>query len=104
MISAEDMTIVGEKTTGRVADKVLELIAKSKRIPAESVTLDSTLEELRIDSLDGLNLFFDLEEAFDVNIPDDRARTMRTVREIVEGLEQLVASKSASNAASPVQN
>ena len=89
-----------ENASGLVANKVLEVIAKSKRIPRESVTLDSTLEELKIDSLDGLNLFFDLEEAFDVTIPDDKARTMRTVREIVEGLKQLVAGKSAPDAAS----
>ncbi len=93
-----------EDTAGSVAEKVIAAIAKSKRLPIESITLDSTLEELRIDSLDGLNLFFDLEEAFDVTIPDDKAKTMRTVREIVEGLQKLVANKNAPVDASPPQS
>jgi acyl carrier protein len=81
-----------------VAEKVIAAIAKTKKIPVESITLDSGLEELRIDSLDGLNLFFDLEEAFDISIPDDQARNLRTVREIVESLDRLIASKNQKDA------
>ncbi len=79
-----------------VAQKVIAAIARTKRIPAETITVDSSLEALKIDSLDGLNLFFDLEEVFDVSIPDETARKQRYVREIVEGIEQLLAAKNAS--------
>jgi len=78
-----------------VAQKVIAAIAKTRRIPAETIALDSSLEELKIDSLDGLNLFFDLEETFDVNIPDEAARKLRSVREVVEGIEQLLAAKNS---------
>ncbi len=84
-----------------VAQKVIAAIAKMKRIPPETVTLDSSLEELKIDSLDGLNLFFDLEEAFDINIPDEGAKTMRSVRQIVEGLDQLIANKATAGSRTP---
>jgi len=86
---------VSDHTPGSVAQTVIAAIAKAKKVPVENVTLDSTLEELQIDSLDGLNLFFELEEAFDLNIPDDKAKAMRSVRDIVEGLEQLIADKPA---------
>ncbi len=86
-----------------VAQKVIAAIAKMKRIPPDSVTLDSSLEELKIDSLDGLNLFFELEEAFDINIPDEGAKQMRSVRQIVDGLDQLIAQKGASDAGIPNQ-
>lgn len=86
-----------------VAEKVITAIAKMKKIPPETITLDSSLEELKIDSLDGLNLFFDLEEAFDINIPDEGAKTMRSVGQIVEGLDQLIANKGASNPETPHQ-
>ncbi len=86
-----------------VAQKVIAAIAKMKRIPEETVTLDSSLEELRIDSLDGLNLFFELEEAFDINIPDDGAKSMRSVRQIVEGLDLLIAQKGVPDAGAPVK-
>ena len=86
-----------------VAQKVIAAIAKMKRIPEDSVTLDSSLEELKIDSLDGLNLFFELEEAFDINIPDEGAKQMRSVRQIVEGLDRLIAEKGAADSGSPIQ-
>ena len=86
-----------------VAQKVIAAIAKMKKIPPETITLNSTLEELKIDSLDGLNLFFDLEEAFDINIPDEGAKKMRTVGQIVEGLDQLIAGKGAPGAEAPTQ-
>jgi acyl carrier protein len=87
-----------------VAQKVIAAIAKTKRIAPETISLDSMLEELKIDSLDGLNLFFDLEEVFDVSIPDEEARKLRSVRDIVEGIEQLLAAKNATNAPPAVQN
>ena len=87
-----------------VAATVISVIAKTKRIPPETVTLDSSLEELKIDSLDGLNLFFELEEALDVTIPDDRARTMRSVRQIVEELDKLISSQGGEDSGTAVQS
>ncbi len=84
-----------------IDQKVIAAIAKMKKIPPETVTLDSTLEELKIDSLDGLNLFFELEEAFDMSIPDEKARTMKTVRQVVEELERILAEKGALDAGTP---
>ncbi len=73
-----------------VIDKVVGAIAKVKRIPTGSISLESRLEDLGMDSLDGLNVFFELEEAFDMSIPDEQARSMRSVREIVDGIEGLL--------------
>ena len=83
-----------------VAEKVIAIIAKAKKIPAESVSIDSTFEELKIDSLDGLNVFFEIEEAFDLSIPDEKARGMRSVREVVEALDQLLSGQE--NGGKPV--
>lgn len=85
------------------AQTVILIIAKTKRIPAETITLDSTLEELKIDSLDGLNLFFELEEALDITIPDEQAKAMRSVRQIVEELDGLIASQRAKDSGTAVQ-
>jgi acyl carrier protein len=83
-----------------VIEKVIGLIAKIKAISPDKITLDSTFQDLKMDSLDGLDLFFELEEAFDLTIPDDRTRSLRTVGNIVEELEKLI---SEQNAGSPVQ-
>jgi len=75
--------------------RVTRVIAKSQHIPPESVTIDSTFEDLKIDSLDGINILFALEGEFDVDIPDDAAKQIRSVRQAVEGIEKLLAAKPA---------
>jgi acyl carrier protein len=78
--------------------RVAAVIAKTQKIPAESVTIDKTFEELKIDSLDGINILFALEGEFDVDIPDEAARSIRTVREMVEGIEKLIQAKAQAEA------
>jgi acyl carrier protein len=79
--------------------RVIKVIAKTQRIPLETVSIDSTFEELKIDSLDGINLIFALESEFNVDIPDEEARTIRSVRQMAEGIAQLVAQKAPEQGA-----
>jgi acyl carrier protein len=88
--------IVDDLILSPVARKVIAEIARSRRMAPEAITMDTTLEELQLDSLDGLNLFFELEEAFDLTIPDDEARSMRSVRQIVEAIERLQSGRGTS--------
>jgi acyl carrier protein len=76
--------------TQDVVSRVMETIAKTQKIPVESVTLDKTFEELKIDSLDGINILFALEEEFKVDVPDDAARQILSVRAAVEGIQKLL--------------
>ena len=75
--------------------RVTGVIAQTQRLPKESVTIDKTFEELKIDSLDGINILFALEGEFNIDIPDEEARAIRTVREMVDGVEKLLAAKGA---------
>ncbi|MEO8127705.1 MAG: acyl carrier protein [Bryobacteraceae bacterium] len=72
--------------------RVINVIATTQHIPVENITADSTFEELKIDSLDGINILFALENEFNISIPDDEARGIRTVREMAAGVEKLTAS------------
>jgi acyl carrier protein len=74
--------------------RVLKSIATSKRIPLETVTIDSEFQQLGIDSMDAVEILFALENEFDINIPDDEVRQVRNVRQMCEGVEKLVAAKS----------
>lgn len=76
------------------AERVIAVIAKTQHIPAETVTLESTFEELKIDSLDGINVVFAVEEEFNIEIPDDSAKLIRTVQDVVEGVDKLLALKT----------
>jgi acyl carrier protein len=75
--------------------RVLKSIATSKRIPLETVTIDSSFEQLTIDSMDAVEILFALENEFDIVIPDDEVRSVRNVRQMCEGVKKLVAAKAA---------
>jgi acyl carrier protein len=78
--------------------RVLKAIATSKRIPLETVTIDSEFEQLGIDSMDAVEILFALENEFEINIPDDDVRNVRNVRQMCQGVERLVAAKAAGTA------
>lgn len=80
--------------TDELAEKVIRVIAHTQRIPPESVSLDSTFEALKIDSLDGINIVFELEKEFNIEIPDDGVQNLRSVRDTVDGVRKLVELKS----------
>jgi acyl carrier protein len=77
-----------------IAERVIRVFADFKKVPPEEITMDTTFDELGFDSLDGLNLVFELEEEFDLTIPDDRVADMKGVRQAVEGIEALLDAKS----------
>ena len=76
--------------------RVMQVIAKTQHLPVESIAIDKTFADLKIDSLDGMNILFAIESEFDVAIPDDRASEIRSVRDMVEGIQKLVAAKEAA--------
>lgn len=78
-----------------IQDRVLKVIATTRRLPIESVTPDSTFEELGVDSLDRLNILFDLEGEFDIEIDDEEAKKVTSIRQMVDGVTQLVDAKAA---------
>ncbi len=79
----------------QVPERVCKVIAATKRIPPEDVTPTATFEDLHIDSLDGVNILFELENEFDISIPDEEARKIRSVPEMIEGVRRLLSAKSA---------
>ena len=46
--------------------RVLKAIATSKRIPLETVTIDSEFQQLGIDSMDAVEILFALENEFEI--------------------------------------
>ena len=78
-----------------VAQRCIEIIAKSKSIPVESLSLASSFDELAIDSLDKINISFEVEDAFSIEIPDNALGSLRTVGDVVDGVEKLLAEKAA---------
>jgi acyl carrier protein len=76
-----------------VTTRVIQLIATSKSIPPESITPATTFEELNIDSLDKINLSFEVEELFSIAIPDESLNSLRTVGDVIAGVHRLQAER-----------
>ncbi len=77
--------------------QVVDIIAQKKRLPPENITLDSTFLDLGIDSLDGMDLLFAFEDAFNISIPDDVAQQMKTVRMATEGLRRVLGGRAVAS-------
>jgi len=73
-----------------LSQRIIKVIADTQHIPVETVKLDRTFAELNIDSLDGINILFALENEFNINVPDEAAKEIRSVRDAVEGVTKLV--------------
>ena len=85
-----------EPADSTTTERVIAVIAKTQHIPADSVTIDSTFEQLKIDSLDGINIVFAIEEEFAIEIPDEAAKLIRGVRDVVDGVDKLIAAKASA--------
>jgi len=80
-----------------VTKDVIDIIAKKKRVDKPTVEMTDRLEDLGLESLDAVEMIFDLEEKFDIQIPynANNPRTeFDTVGEVVRAIQQLVDEKS----------
>lgn len=83
------------------ADRVVAIIAEQALLDPSDVKLDSTLEELGIDSLGLVESIFAIEEAFDISVPFNANNPgegdfdISTVSSIVEGIDRLRAEQQA---------
>lgn len=81
-----------------VTNDVIEIIAKKKRVDKPTVEMNDRLEQLGLESLDAVEMIFDLEEKFDIQIPynANNPRTeFDTVGEVVKAIQQLVDKKKS---------
>ncbi len=73
----------------------VEAMAQAKGLAHEPVTRETTFAALQMDSLDKINLSFDVEEAFGIELPDAAIGTIQTVGDMVDGVRALIAARPA---------
>lgn len=83
-----------------IADECIALIAKQKSITPDQIRIDSTFDELALDSLDRVSLAFDIEEKYEIEIPEDKLGQIKTVNDMITGIEEALRQKSAASQAS----
>jgi len=71
-----------------VEDKVKSIIAEQLGVEIDTVVPDASFtEDLGADSLDAVELIMAIEEAFDIEIPDEEAETMTTPADCVSAIK-----------------
>ena len=77
-----------------VEQKVIEIVCEHLAVNKEQVTRSTNfIEDIGADSLDIVELIMELEEEFDIQIPDDQAEKIKTVGEAVDVIEVAVKNK-----------
>lgn len=76
-----------------IKEKVIEIIADKLGIEKETITPEAhVIDDLGADSLDVVEMVMALEEAFDIEIPDEDAEKIRTVQDIFDYIDRVVAN------------
>jgi acyl carrier protein len=72
-----------------VQDRVIDIVAEQLGVDKEKVTPDTSfVNDLGADSLDTVELVMELEEEFDINIPDEEAEKIQTVGQAIQFIEK----------------
>ena len=77
----------------KIQQHCIELIAAAKKVPPETLSPASTFEEIGLDSLDKVTLAFDVEEAYDIAIPESALATIDNIGAMAAAIQQAVAAK-----------
>ena len=68
-------------------DKVADVIVKTVNCDVSEITPETELAALGVDSLKAITILFELEEVFDIEIPNEVIPSIVTVNDILERLE-----------------
>ena len=81
-----------------VATDVMSVIKKKIRVDRSEITLDDRLADLGLESLDALELVFDLEEKFEIEIPvnanDAQIGGFEKVSDVVAAVQKIIDKKA----------
>jgi acyl carrier protein len=69
----------------QLEDKVKQIVAEQLKVKIEDITNQSSfVEDLGADSLDTVELVMALEDAFEIEIPDDDAEKITKVQDVLD--------------------
>jgi acyl carrier protein len=81
-------------TVASVEERVIEIVCENLGVNKDQVTRKTSFQEdVGADSLDIVELVMELEEEFEITIPDDQAEKIKTVGEAIDYIEREQAKK-----------
>ena len=74
---------------------IIDIIAKTCSIERERITLDATLKDLDVHSLDAAQVLFEIEDRFNISVPEREDQySSGTVRDLIAGVDKLLAAQA----------
>jgi acyl carrier protein len=81
-------------STTEIEVKVIEIVSKQLGVAKEKITRQSSfVNDLGADSLDTVELVMEIEDAFDLSIPDEAAEKIQTVGDAIKYIEDHLRDK-----------
>lgn len=80
----------------QIESTVIRAISQHKQLEEGVVTLDSSLESLGVSSLDAITIVYEIEDAFDVEVPNEELESLKIVEDIVIGIGRLLTASKTS--------
>jgi acyl carrier protein len=79
-----------------VEERVIEIVSDQMGVSKDQITKDTSfINDLGADSLDTVELVMELEEEFDITIPDEKAEEIQTVGQAVAYIEEHLKTKGS---------
>lgn len=79
-----------------IEQRVIAAIARSKRVAADKIGPQTTFEELGMDSLDAIELLFEIEEEFDLTVEDEAVQGKENVGQVIQAVREALAEEPDS--------
>jgi len=80
-------------TDSEIFEKVKTIVADQLSVDAERVVPEASFaDDLNADSLDSVELIMALEEAFNIEIPDEEAEKLKTVQDVLDFITNKAAA------------
>jgi acyl carrier protein len=77
-----------------VEERVIEIVCENLAVSKDQVSrTTSFVDDIGADSLDIVELIMELEEEFEITIPDDQAEKIKTVGEAVDYIQREIEKK-----------
>jgi acyl carrier protein len=81
-----------------VAERVIDIVSEQLGVSKDQIKPETSfVNDLGADSLDTVELVMELEEEFDINIPDEAAEKIQTVGQAIEHIEKAVQNSETSS-------